>query len=73
MKIEEGFYWCETPETDAIFIDKSEMVNKLKEWIDEETDMDEVDIWHLHKISSENFHWEEVEWEDLMEEVLKSE
>lgn len=67
MEIDEGFYWCETADTNAIFKTKSETFESLKEMVD---DTDDVEVWYLEKISSENFHWAEVSWEELMDEAL---
>jgi hypothetical protein len=62
------FYWCETPATNAIFETKAEAFESVKQKVN---NTDNVDIWHLQKISDENFHWEKVPLEELMDEALK--
>lgn len=67
MDIKDGFYWCETPASNAIFETKAEAFESIKQKVN---NTDNVDVWYLQKISDENFKWEKVSWEELMEEAL---
>ena len=64
------FYWCETPEEYAVFKNESAIIEFLKETVDNKTDIDDVGIWHLEKISEENFNWAQVGPEELLYAAL---